>query len=65
VRRLAAITSFLLVMSVTFPARADVTRAELDAARTEINAINRDLEDELAALEEIIGQKFLRSKSHG
>ena len=46
-------------MSVMFPARADVTRAELDAARAEINAINQDLEDELAALEEIISQNFL------
>ena len=46
-------------MSVALPAGAEVTRAELDAARAEISAISKDLEDELAALDEIISQKFL------
>ncbi len=59
VNRLAAFLTLLLVVGVARPAGADVTRAELDAARAEISAISEDLEEELGELEAAINQQFL------
>lgn len=57
-RRLAVTTICLLVLSITPPASAEVTRAELDAARAEISELNRDLEDELAELEKALDRQL-------
>ena len=58
-KRLVAVATCLFVMGFALPARAEVTRSELDAARAEISEISADLEDELAELDAAIGQQFV------
>ncbi|MEE8498413.1 MAG: peptidoglycan DD-metalloendopeptidase family protein [Acidimicrobiia bacterium] len=58
-RLLAVTTSFLVVMSLALPAGAEVTRADLDAARAEINSVGDDLEDEMEKLEAALDQQTL------
>ncbi len=56
-RRLAVTTICLLLLGLAPPASADVTRSELDAARAEISEISRDLEDEIAELDEALNRQ--------
>ena len=46
-------------MSLALPAGAEVTRADLDAARAEINSVGDDLEDEMEKLEAALDQQTL------
>ena len=49
----------MLVMGMALVARAEVTQADLQAARAEIGAISEDLEDELTELEKAISEQFV------
>ncbi len=55
---LATALVWLLLMGLAAPAAADVTRADLDAARAEINRISQDLEEQIAELDAAIGKQY-------
>ena len=58
-RRISLSLLFALVLALSAPAGAEVTQEELAEARAEVNAITAELDEELEALNDALGEMYL------
>jgi murein DD-endopeptidase MepM/ murein hydrolase activator NlpD len=57
-RRISLLIVFTLLVALAAPAGAEVTQEELAEARAEVNAITAELDDELIALNDALGEMY-------